>query len=105
MNSYVGGPKLRKWYGAPDLLPKDGGLENEDESSGHMNLYILWHFVTVKFVMNFIPLFPWLLPEIDEVRDAVLVTDGDSEIGQVGLSNMKRILALYQNMTMYHSQT
>lgn len=37
MNSYVGGPKLRKWYGAPDLLPKDGGLENEDESSGHMN--------------------------------------------------------------------
>ncbi|RRT72782.1 hypothetical protein B296_00001972 [Ensete ventricosum] len=33
MNSYVGGPKLRKWYGAPDLLPKDGGLENEDESS------------------------------------------------------------------------
>lgn len=37
MSSYVGGPKLRKWYGAPDLLPKDGGLENEDESSGHMN--------------------------------------------------------------------
>ncbi|CAL9121551.1 uncharacterized protein At2g37660, chloroplastic [Musa acuminata AAA Group] len=49
-----GGPKLRKWYGAPDLLPKDGGLENEDESS-----------------------------EIDEVRDAVLVTDGESEIGQM----------------------
>ncbi|KAJ8479250.1 hypothetical protein OPV22_022977 [Ensete ventricosum] len=49
-----GGPKLRKWYGAPDLLPKDGGLENEDESS-----------------------------EIEEVRDAVLVTDGESEIGQM----------------------
>lgn len=32
---FVGGPKLRKWYGAPDLLPKDGGAEDEeDESSG-----------------------------------------------------------------------
>ncbi|KAJ6389370.1 hypothetical protein OIU77_027662 [Salix suchowensis] len=50
-----GGPKLRKWYGAPDLLPKDGSdAEDEDE-----------------------------LPEANEVRDAVLVTDGDSEIGQM----------------------
>ncbi|XP_059640987.1 uncharacterized protein LOC132283108 isoform X2 [Cornus florida] len=50
-----GGPKLRKWYGAPDLLPKDGSiLEEDDESPGE-----------------------------DEVRDAVLVTDGDSEIGQM----------------------
>ncbi|XP_020105288.1 uncharacterized protein LOC109721887 isoform X1 [Ananas comosus] len=50
-----GGPKLRRWYGAPDLLPKDGGPESqEDESS-----------------------------EIEEVRDAVLVTDGESEIGQM----------------------
>ncbi|XP_010936959.2 uncharacterized protein At5g02240 isoform X2 [Elaeis guineensis] len=49
-----GGPKLRKWYGAPDRLPKDGGLEVENESS-----------------------------EIEEVRDAVLVTDGESEIGQM----------------------
>lgn len=33
--SFAGGPKLRKWYGAPDLLPKDGGfLEEEDESPG-----------------------------------------------------------------------
>jgi hypothetical protein len=31
----TGGPKLRKWYGAPDLLPKDGGAEGEeDEPSG-----------------------------------------------------------------------
>ncbi|XP_050379812.1 uncharacterized protein LOC126797187 [Argentina anserina] len=46
-----GGPKLRKWYGAP----KDGsGAEDEDESS-----------------------------EGDEIRDAVLVTDGDSEMGQM----------------------
>ncbi|GLU14261.1 hypothetical protein SLE2022_308420 [Rubroshorea leprosula] len=49
-----GGPKLRKWYGAPDLLPKDGSaVEDEDEY------------------------------QEDEVRDAVLVTDGDSEIGQM----------------------
>lgn len=49
-----GGPKLRKWYGAPDLLPKDGSLSEEDMSS-----------------------------EEEEVRDAVLVTDGDNEIGQM----------------------
>ena len=31
----LGGPKLRKWYGAPDLLPKDGSaVEEDDESSG-----------------------------------------------------------------------
>uniref|UniRef100_A0A0D9VV65 NAD(P)-binding domain-containing protein n=1 Tax=Leersia perrieri TaxID=77586 RepID=A0A0D9VV65_9ORYZ len=30
-----GGPKLRRWYGAPDLLPKDGAAEDdEDEPSG-----------------------------------------------------------------------
>ncbi|XP_057977716.1 uncharacterized protein LOC131164491 isoform X3 [Malania oleifera] len=50
-----GGPKLRKWYGAPDLLPKDGSaVEEEDESS-----------------------------DVEEARDAVLVTDGDGEIGQM----------------------
>ncbi|XP_048130484.1 uncharacterized protein LOC115737482 isoform X2 [Rhodamnia argentea] len=49
-----GGPKLRKWYGAPDLLPKDGsGVDEEDENKE------------------------------EEVRDAVLVTDGDSEMGQM----------------------
>ncbi|KAK6268243.1 hypothetical protein QUC31_012403 [Theobroma cacao] len=49
-----GGPKLRKWYGAPELLPKDGSVVDEEED----------------------------YPE-DEVRDAVLVTDGDSDIGQM----------------------
>ncbi|XP_074331944.1 uncharacterized protein At5g02240 isoform X2 [Apium graveolens] len=50
-----GGPKLRKWYGAPDILPKDASnLEDEDSA-----------------------------PEEGEVRDAVLVTDGDNEIGQM----------------------
>lgn len=50
-----GGPKLRKWYGAPDPLSNDGStLEKDDEST-----------------------------EEDEVRDAVLVMDGDNEIGQM----------------------
>lgn len=30
---FLGGPKLRRWYGAPDLLPKDGGAEDEEEDS------------------------------------------------------------------------
>uniref|UniRef100_A0A1D1ZLI0 Uncharacterized protein At5g02240 n=1 Tax=Anthurium amnicola TaxID=1678845 RepID=A0A1D1ZLI0_9ARAE len=50
-----GGPKLRKWYGAPDLLPKDGDSEAGEDGD----------------------------EEVEEVRDAVLVTDGDSEIGQM----------------------
>nr|KYP63665.1 hypothetical protein KK1_018244 [Cajanus cajan] len=50
-----GGPKLRKWYGAPDILEKDGTAIEDDEDD---------------------------YPE-DEVRDAVLVTDGDSEMGQM----------------------
>ncbi|KAI3716376.1 hypothetical protein L6452_23669 [Arctium lappa] len=60
-----GGPKLRKWYGAPDLNTEDGSiLEEVDESS-----------------------------EGDEVRDAVLVTDGDNEIGQTVILSLiiKRI--------------
>lgn len=45
---------MRKWYGAPDL-PKDGTpLEEDEPREGD-----------------------------DEVRDAVLVTDGDNEIGQM----------------------
>ncbi|KAL6285407.1 hypothetical protein ACE6H2_009797 [Prunus campanulata] len=50
-----GGPKLRKWYGAPELLPKDGTNVEEDDE----------------------------FPEGEETRDAVLVTDGDSEMGQM----------------------
>lgn len=46
---------MRKWYGAPDLLPKDGGLTDQEDET----------------------------PEADEIRDAVLVTNGDSEIGQM----------------------
>ncbi|MQM19822.1 hypothetical protein Taro_052835, partial [Colocasia esculenta] len=50
-----GGPKLRKWYGAPDLPPKDGDPDAGEDGE----------------------------EETDEVRDAVLVTDGESEIGQM----------------------
>ncbi|XP_031105930.1 uncharacterized protein LOC116010589 isoform X2 [Ipomoea triloba] len=50
-----GGPKLRKWYGAPDPFTKDESLRVEDEASA----------------------------DEDQVRDAVLVTDGDNEIGQM----------------------
>lgn len=55
---------MRRWYGAPDLLPKDGSTVKLDETT-----------------------------EEEEVRDAVLVTDGDSEIGQMVILSLivKRI--------------
>nr|XP_017231911.1 PREDICTED: uncharacterized protein LOC108206200 isoform X2 [Daucus carota subsp. sativus] len=67
-----GGPKLRKWYGAPDILPKDASnLEDED-----------------------------IISE-GEVRDAVLVTDGDNEIGQMVILSLiikrSRVKALVKN--------
>ncbi|CAL1376454.1 unnamed protein product [Linum trigynum] len=52
-----GGPKLRKWYGAPELLPKDGSSAAEEADDAEF--------------------------ADDEVRDAVLVADGDSELGQM----------------------
>ncbi|RVW52065.1 hypothetical protein CK203_079599 [Vitis vinifera] len=68
-----GGPKLRKWYGAPDLLPKDGSAVEEDDESA----------------------------EVKEDRDAVLVTDGDSEIGQMVILSLivkrSRIKALVKD--------
>ncbi|MBA0658691.1 hypothetical protein Goklo_010875 [Gossypium klotzschianum] len=66
-----GGPKLRKWYGAPELLPKDGPIVEDQEEEDY--------------------------PE-DEVRDAVLVTDGDSEIGQASyLTDDPRVKALVKD--------
>ncbi|GAB2269146.1 hypothetical protein Dimus_004073 [Dionaea muscipula] len=49
-----GGPKLRKWYGAPDLLPKDGSVPGDEDD-----------------------------PAVEEDKDTVLVSDGDSDIGQM----------------------
>lgn len=31
---HIGGPKLRKWYGAPDTMQEDGSELEEDEASG-----------------------------------------------------------------------
>ena len=34
-DSILGGPKLRKWYGVPDLVTKDEStIEDEDDDSG-----------------------------------------------------------------------
>ncbi|XP_058745420.1 uncharacterized protein LOC131618176 [Vicia villosa] len=69
-----GGPKLRKWYGAPGLLEKEGTSTSDDASEDY--------------------------PE-DEVRDAVLVTDGDSEMGQMVILslivNKSRVKALVKD--------
>ncbi|XP_078155013.1 NAD(P)-binding Rossmann-fold superfamily protein [Carex rostrata] len=69
-----GGPKLRKWYGAPDLMPKDGGAKEtqEDDSS-----------------------------DVEDIRDAVLLTDGESEMGQMVILSLivkrSRIKALVKD--------
>lgn len=44
----VGGPKLRKWYGAPDPYAEDGSnLEEADKSSGNLpeilNSFFFFH--------------------------------------------------------------
>lgn len=67
-----GGPKLRKWYGAPDKLPTDGGVNKLDDEGIQEDGS----------------------PEGEtEIRDAVFVTDGDSEIGQMVILSLilKRI--------------
>jgi hypothetical protein len=68
-----GGPKLRKWYGAPDQFTRDGGdgdlreQENNDAEPGEEE-------------------------EEDDagVRDAVLVTDAEGDTGQVYI-HMQRL--------------
>lgn len=75
-----GGPKLRKWYGAEEELPRDGGVAakgapggEEDEGAGG-----------------------------DAVRDAVLVTDADSETGQLIVLQLilkrRRVVALVRDV-------
>ena len=80
----TGGPKLRKWYGAPDLLPKDGGAEGDekDESSGAYTKTL--HKCKMPFICySYLLAHSGMWIDIEEPRDAVLVTNGDSEIGQV----------------------
>lgn len=74
-----GGPKLRKWYGAPDQLPRDGLVGNKEDR--------------------------YQEPEQEtvlEVRDAVLVTDGDSKTGQLVILSLivkrARIKALVKDI-------
>ncbi|KAJ7300146.1 hypothetical protein O6H91_Y063800 [Diphasiastrum complanatum] len=55
-----GGPKLRKWYGAQEQLVRDGGQKDYEEAS------------TAEQILE----------DTDGVRDAVLVTDADTETGQ-----------------------
>ncbi|KAL1203763.1 hypothetical protein V5N11_020985 [Cardamine amara subsp. amara] len=57
-----GGPKLRKWYGAPELLPKDGSSDGDDDE------------------------FEEEEEEDDDLQGenkAVFVTDGDSDLGRM----------------------
>ncbi|KAJ0229012.1 NAD(P)-bd_dom domain-containing protein [Hirschfeldia incana] len=54
-----GGPKLRKWYGAPELLPKDGSSSGEDDEAEEQE------------------------DNGDGDKDTVFVTDGDSDVGQM----------------------
>ncbi|KFK41684.1 hypothetical protein AALP_AA2G159600 [Arabis alpina] len=54
-----GGPKLRKWYGAPKLLPKDGSSSGDDDEAEEEE------------------------DDVDGDKDAVFVTDGDSDLGQM----------------------
>ncbi|KAJ7300147.1 hypothetical protein O6H91_Y063800 [Diphasiastrum complanatum] len=56
-----GGPKLRKWYGAQEQLVRDGGQKDYEEAS------------TAEQILE----------DTDGVRDAVLVTDADTETGQL----------------------
>ncbi|XP_010428152.1 PREDICTED: uncharacterized protein LOC104712869 isoform X1 [Camelina sativa] len=56
-----GGPKLRKWYGAPELRPKDGSLSGDDDE-----------FKAEEEE-----------DDLDGEKDAVFVTDGDSDLGQM----------------------
>ncbi|CAM6123301.1 unnamed protein product [Calypogeia fissa] len=58
-----GGPKLRKWYGAPDQLPKDGGSKKEPQPQK--------------------PAEGEDEDDEDLVRDVVLVTDAESATGQL----------------------
>lgn len=47
----VGGPKLRKWYGAPDLNTEDGSIFKEaDESAGNLLELLKKYFCLVSFV-------------------------------------------------------
>lgn len=47
---FEGGPKLRKWYGAPDLLPKDGSNEEDEEKEDEFPGNLKWKFLDIMFI-------------------------------------------------------
>lgn len=47
---FEGGPKLRKWYGAPDLLPKDGSNEEDGEKEDEFPGNLKWKHVDFMFI-------------------------------------------------------
>lgn len=49
-----GGPKLRKWYGAPELLPKDGPIvedQEEEDCPGNL-LWKLERYISMLVVLG-----------------------------------------------------
>lgn len=69
---FEGGPKLRKWYGAPDLLPKDGSNEEDEEKEDEFPGNLKWKLVDFIFiyvyylddVLKQLPGFDFLLKKI-----------------------------------------
>lgn len=46
---FKGGPKLRKWYGAPDLPAKDGSVVEDDDQSGSLWMVVRGCFSLYSF--------------------------------------------------------
>eukprot|EP00252_Welwitschia_mirabilis_P009089 TRINITY_DN2139_c0_g1_i1.p1 TRINITY_DN2139_c0_g1~~TRINITY_DN2139_c0_g1_i1.p1 ORF type:complete len:320 (+),score=67.09 TRINITY_DN2139_c0_g1_i1:85-960(+) len=65
-----GGPKLRKWYGAPDQRKREKFIENEITPGANEE-------------------------NAPEIRDAVLVTDGDSETGKALVKDVKAAVTAF----------
>ncbi len=60
-NPNAGGPKLRKWYGAPDRIPSEVPVKELDPEADQLATEIL---------------------EEEVQQDAILVADGDSPMGE-----------------------
>ncbi|BBN20321.1 hypothetical protein MPTK1_8g18210 [Marchantia polymorpha subsp. ruderalis] len=70
-----GGPKLRKWYGAPEQMPRSESQDEEEDEAEEEEE-----------------------PEEDTVRDVVLVTDADSETVLELILKRLRVRALVKDI-------